>query len=138
MIKIFDESLTFQSLPLKKSNSLLLRNVHPFLLWYKFGPFIYNHLPYEVCPWRTINKYTGTVALHFNLCVYSISVSGLVFAAFAVCHRCTQVLEKCILSIVIQCTQLGQINSEEAKKLPIPFNTILVLSIFSSERVVLP
>ena len=30
-------------------------------------------------------------------CVYSISVSGLVFAAFPVCHRCTQVLEKCII-----------------------------------------
>ena len=54
---------------------------------------------------RTRDRVTGFTCSHVHIQIYiqytSISVSGLVFAAFAVSHRCTQVLEKlkCIISI---------------------------------------
>ena len=60
--------------------------------------------PHAVVPhYKQSNTFPMSLENHQQIygytCVYSISVSGLVFAAFPVCHRCTQVLEKCIISI---------------------------------------
>ena len=98
--------------------------------------------PHAVVPhYKQSNTFPMSLENHQQIygytCVYSISVSGLVFAAFAVCHRCTQVLEKCIISIhkSHKTQKLEQINTvlpvaldrlvitRSVKKFPIPFIT---------------